>query len=247
MSARGADELDEEATPPPALARSAAPRRGRRRRARWRRARRGGPACRADGRADEPERERGIGGERRRVGEGDLPVEGADALAEILVVRAFVADVRRRAREDQLARAGDDARVRGSSRHEGLDHRAEICSSEAPSSAPTRRRYPIARAIASCSSKVRRSLRRPACACRRLRTARETRPRGDLLRLARDEHAHAHELGDVRRSPARPRGPARDVEIAEAARAALHVGLEQIDRAAEAAVPLGGFDLRGGA
>ena len=105
--------------------------------------------------------------------------------------------------------------------------------------------YPIAMASASCSSKLRRSpfgRRARAVGCGR---ARETPRRGDLLRLARDEHAEAHELtpdaelgvhGAAADAIARTRRPARAVEVAKPARAALHVGLEQVHRSAEALV-----------
>jgi hypothetical protein len=68
-----------------------------------------------------------------------------------------------------------------------------------------------------------------------------------LLRLARHEDPEAHQLppcaeglrGIVAHAEARARSPARSVEVANAARAALHVGLEQVHRASEAGVTPG--------
>ena len=65
----------------------------------------------------------------------------------------------------------------------------------------------------------------------------------DLVRLARDEHAEAHQIAEALHPPAGARRPEGDVEIAQAARAVLHVGLEQVDRGAEALVALGDLVL----
>ncbi len=61
--------------------------------------------------------------------------------------------------------------------------------------------------------------------------------RRQLLGLARHQHADLHELPRLADVVARPRRPAREIEIAQAPRAALHVGLEQVERAAVALVP----------
>ena len=80
---------------------------------------------------------------------------------------------------------------------------------------------------ASCSSNVRRSLRRPACACRRFRTRQRNSSASAIsVRLARHEDAESHELRPVpgssrdRSADAEPRArdPARAVEVAEPAR-----------------------------
>src|SRR5262249_45975653 len=68
----------------------------------------------------------------------------------------------------------------------------------------------------------------------------------DLRRLAGDEGADAHELVGLADAEARLCGPARDVEVAEAAFAVLHVGLEQVHGAAEAAVALCDLGLEAG-
>src|SRR5690606_39021377 len=60
----------------------------------------------------------------------------------------------------------------------------------------------------------------------------------EVAHLAGQERAVAHELLRALRAPARLRRPHRDVEIAQAAAAELHLGLEQVERAAEARVPL---------
>ena len=69
---------------------------------------------------------------------------------------------------------------------------------------------------------------------------------GEVLGLALDEDAEAHELSpDAELSAARltadavarPRGPASAVDVAHPARAALQVRFEQVQRAAEALVP----------
>src|SRR5688572_17677773 len=60
----------------------------------------------------------------------------------------------------------------------------------------------------------------------------------DLVGLTRHEHAEANELGPglLTNAIAGARCPARHVEIAQPARAGLHLGLEQIERSAETLV-----------
>src|SRR5690606_3850928 len=68
----------------------------------------------------------------------------------------------------------------------------------------------------------------------------EEKARGgvELLVLPRQQNAEVHQRPYASRAPARQRRPVGDVEIAQPALPALHVGLQQVNRVAEARATL---------
>ena len=237
VSGHRAHELDEDAAASASARSRAAPRRVRSRpRDRVARERKDGRLL-PHARREDAQRERRIVGQVLRRGHRDVTVEEADALAEIDRGHGLRAATRRaQPLEQARARARRVARVQVVVLHEPLGRERAV--GPVPHRDGERLLLLEAEAIAS----PRPGVKAIAHAPEKLLGGR------DLLRFATDQHTEAHELAPraqlrvgvaVGDAVTRARAPARPVEVAQAARAALHVGLEQIHRAAEALVARG--------
>ena len=179
------------------------------------------------------------------AGERDVPVEEVDAPAEVdRRRRLLAAALRAKPLEEARPGARDGARAQVERLHQALGGEGSVVAV----SHRHRQRLLVLEAEA-IGLPARAQVQSVAHAPEELLGL------GDLVRLARHHDAHLDEaapgpargshapLGLLADAVAGPRRPADAVEVAKPAGAALHVGLEQVHRAAEALVPRGGLGL----